>query len=332
MYLLVFVSEVESQKGRLMESDQREKVSVSILTYNRSRLLKRLLQSLQDLRYKCIEIIVIDNHSEDDTEEMISRDFPHVNYIRTNKNIGASARNLGLRGAISKIIITLDDDVIGIDDNDLINLVKIFRDRPKLGGVNFKVVDDINGHICNWIHHCKPDEYSDKEFKTYEITEGAAAFRKDALEKAGYYPEDFFLSYEGPDLALRIIDSGYDIIYSDIVSVIHYHSNSGRKPWLNYYFDTRNQLWLAARNFPLSYAIIFLARGLLSMFVYSIRDGYLFFWFKGIIDGLKGLRPAFEARNVVSPNTMRFIKSVDKNRPSFIYLVKNRLFKKGIRL
>ncbi|MFX0197667.1 MAG: glycosyltransferase family 2 protein [Candidatus Hodarchaeota archaeon] len=315
-----------------MESDGNSKVSIAVLTYNRSILLKNLLLSLQELKYKPVEIIVIDNHSEDNTEEMLGNEFTYVNYIRTERNIGASARNLGLKRAMGDIVITLDDDIIGIDDNDLANLLSAFRSRPTLGAVNFKVLDHSTGNICNWPHHCKPEEYSNREFLTYEITEGAVAFRKKALEKAGYYPEYFFLSHEGPDLALRIINTGYQVIYSNMVSVIHYRSNFGREPWLNYYFDTRNQLWLATRNFPVPYAITYLTRGVLSMFVYSARDGYLLYWMKGLIDGLKGLKKALKDRNVLSDEKLRIIKSIDRHRPDFTYLIKKRLLKRGVRL
>jgi len=94
----------------------QNKISIVILTYNRSTLLKDLLLSLQKLRYEPLEIIVIDNYSEDNTEEMIGSAFPNIGYIRTNKNIGVSARNLGLKRATGDIVVTLDDDIIGLDD------------------------------------------------------------------------------------------------------------------------------------------------------------------------------------------------------------------------
>ena len=315
-----------------MEPELNTKVSISILTYNRSSILKTLILSLQEIQYSSMEIIVVDNHSNDGTQEMINTDFPHIKYIRTNKNLGASARNLGMKSANGSIIVTLDDDIIGIQDKDIINLIKHFNDRPKLGAINFKVLDHTTMSVCNWVHHCKEEEYSDREFDTYEITEGAVAFRKEALKNAGYYSEEFFLSYEGPDLAIRIINSGYGIIYFNKISVVHFHSDSGRKPWLNYYFDTRNQLWLAIRNFPVPYSIIFLTRGILSMFVYSIRDGYLFVWCRAILDSLKGVKTALAARNVLNPNSMRIIRRIDKNRPSFVYSAKKRFLKKGVRL
>lgn len=315
-----------------MESDLMPTVSISVLTYNRSNLLKNSLSSLQDLKYKPLEIIVVDNHSEDNTKQLIKNEFHFVKYIRTEKNIGATARNLGMKSATGDIIITLDDDVFGINDNAIKRIVNCFTKRPRLGAINFKLLDHITGDICSWPHHCIPEKYSNKEFLTYEITEGAVAFRKTVLEKAGYYPEYFFLSHEGTDLAFRILNKGYEVIYLHVVSVQHSHSNLGRKSWLNYYYDTRNQLWLAARNFPFSYATVYLLRGLSSMLLYSIRDGYLLYWFKAIIDGIRGLRTELQDRNVLGKNTMKLIKSIDKNRPDIKYYIKNRMLTKSVRL
>ena len=130
-----------------------------------------------------------------------------------------------------------------------------------------------DGRTCNWVHHCKEEEYYDREFLTYEITEGAVAFRKKALNCSGYYPENFFLSHEGPDLAFRIFENGYRVIYWGDIRVEHLFSEEGRKPWRNYYYDTRNQFWLAARHFPFDYAVVYLGRGLGSMLVYWAAMG-----------------------------------------------------------
>lgn len=307
-------------------------VTIAILTYNRKDLLRELLHSLQKIQYKPLEIIVVDNHSTDGTREMLNNEFSKIKHIRTKENVGVSARNLGMESAEGDIIITLDDDVIGVGDEEVLNLVRRFQNDPKLGAINFKVFDHKTKDICNWVHHCKSEQCCNTEFLTYEITEGAVAFRKKVLDEVGYYSETFFLSHEGPDLAFRILNNGYSVIYSPIVAVVHCHSDLGRKPWLRYYYDTRNQLWLAARNLPVSYAITYLARGILSMGVYSIRDGFFLYWAKGVFDGCKGLRHELSRRNAVSKTTMRIIRSIDADRPDLRYIIRKRLFKESVRL
>ncbi|MFZ5568874.1 MAG: glycosyltransferase family 2 protein [Thermodesulfobacteriota bacterium] len=307
-------------------------VTISILTYNRSSLLKILVTDLTALSYQPLEIIVVDNHSEDATEQIMRTEFPDVIYERTETNLGAGARNIGMKRARGDIVITLDDDVRGVTDTAICEIVRLFQGRNRLAAVNFKVLDHQTGEICNWVHHCLPEGFCGREFNTYEITEGAVAFRKTALERAGYYPQHFFLSHEGPDLAMRLLDHGYDVIYSPNIEVIHCHSQLGRKTWTNYYYDNRNLLWLAARNFPLSYAIVYLIRGLGSMLVYSIRDGYFIYWLKGLRDGFRGMGEALRERRVLRKRTIRFLKEIDENRPDIRYMIRKRLLKKGIRL
>ena len=209
-------------------------VSICILTYNRCSLLCSLLLSLSELKHEGLEIVIVDNHSTDHTQEMVAEQFGKMAYIRTQRNMGASARNLGLMRAQGEFVITLDDDVAGLTDDHIAYLQDLFRQRPQLGAVNFRILDPATGELSNWVHHCKAEDFSDKEFCTYEITEGAVAFRKAALEKSGYYAETFFLSHEGPDLAFRLMNSGYEVLYTGSVTVAHHHSSLGRQDWLNY--------------------------------------------------------------------------------------------------
>jgi GT2 family glycosyltransferase len=315
-----------------MARDRRQKLTISILTYNRKDILKHLLDSLQPIEYRPLEIIVVDNNSKDGTDEMVRNLYSRILYLRTAQNLGATARNLGLQMATGDVVLTIDDDVIGVDDRSITRLFDYFDRNPRLAAVNFKVLDHVNKGICNWVHHYPVEIYGEREFLTYEITEGAAAFRRLVFARVGYYPEGFFLSHEGPDLGLRLTDAGFDVIYSPDISVVHHHAELGRKRWYNYYFDTRNQLWLAARNLPLTLALRYLSRGLLSMLFYSIRDGFFLYWLKAIFDGLRGLKQALKQRKAIGDRAICIFKSMEKSRPELSYYVRTRLLKRNVRL
>jgi GT2 family glycosyltransferase len=299
-------------------------VSICILTYNRCGRLRELLKELSRLSHRPLEIIVVDNNSQDETPAMLRTEFASVRHLRTERNIGIAARNLGLQNAKGDFIVTLDDDITGLSDRAIEVLVSAFRSNPKLGAINFQVVT-VDGRVCNWVHHCKEEEFSSKVFMTYEITEGAVAFRKKALEASGLYPEGFFLSHEGPDLAFRILDSGFSVIYSGEISVVHHFADEGRKVGRNYYYDTRNLFWLAARNFPAGYAMRYLARTMPAMLVYSLRDGFFVNWLRAVADGVGGLGKAMAERRRLSKSTMRIIREIDSRRPSITYLIKKRV-------
>ena len=308
------------------------KVAITILTFNRASVLRELLDSLTALNRTVWEIIVVDNFSEDGTGEMVRSHGVRPIYVRLDRNIGTAARNHGLKMATADIVVTLDDDIIGLDDEAIEKLTGLFEGNPRLGAVNFQIRDYFTGERCNWVHHKIEEIYADKEFPTYEITEGAVAFRKTAIEAAGYYADDFFLSHEGPDLAYRIMDQGYEIYYCGKVSVRHRHENTGRKAWYNYYYDTRNLFWLAARNLPAPYALRYVSRGVVAMLIYALRDRFFIYWLRGVRDGLAGISRAAKKRKVLSPETMRAMAKIDEDRPDIIYYMRKRLFQKSARL
>lgn len=318
--------------GNINTYDNTAKISIVILTYNRVEVLIELLLSIKSFISNNIEVIIVDNSSKDGTEKVVKDEFHDFIYIKTEKNIGVGARNLGIKITSNEVIVCLDDDVFGINGEALRNIYECFKNDDKIGAINFKVVDYYTGKISNWIHHCPAELYSDKKFQTYEITEGAVAFRKAALNKSGLYPEYFFLSHEGTDLALRIMDRGYEVIYSGDIVVRHKHSDIGRKQWANYYYDTRNHFWLAIRNFPIRYMIKYLMRHLSTTCIYSLRDGYFKFWIKAIKDGLTGLKWVGKDRKVLSKEMMNKIYLLNQNNSPFLSMLRKRLFRKNMRL
>lgn len=87
-------------------------VSVVIPTYNRAELLARSVESVQRQTYKKWEIIIVDDCSTDDTEQMVKEfeDY-RIRYIRNKKNMGAGAsRNRGAGLARYEYIAFQDSD------------------------------------------------------------------------------------------------------------------------------------------------------------------------------------------------------------------------------
>ncbi len=87
-------------------------VSVVIPTYNHARFLGRALQSVLDQTYTHWEAIVIDNHSTDNTDEiMASFADPRIAYLKINNNgVIAASRNAGIRAAKGEWVAFLDSD------------------------------------------------------------------------------------------------------------------------------------------------------------------------------------------------------------------------------
>ncbi len=307
------------------------KITICILTCNRETMLEDLLMSLMNITYRPLEIIVVDNGSTEKLMKLIQDKYKEVIYFKNKENLGIEGRNVGLKKATGNYIITIDDDIFGITDEAIQQLIDIFNKQPNVGAVCFKVLDTITLKVINWCHHLKIEDYADKSFITNEITEGAVAFRRTALPE-NLYPSYFFISHEGHDLALRIMNNGFDVFYHPKIIVKHYHSPMNRTAWRRYYFDTRNLIWLAVRNYPICYGIKYIVRGLLAMLIYSIRDGFLYYWFKALIDGIIHIRIPFNDRSVITNKTLQGIKKIDRNRPSLSYMIRKRLFHREVKI
>ncbi|WP_221800268.1 glycosyltransferase [Oceanobacter mangrovi] len=90
-------------------------VTVYITTKNRRRLLDRAVNSVLNQSYGNIELIIIDDGSSDDTEEVyseyISPEIENYIYLRNPQSKGACfSRNLGIGAANGQYITGLDDD------------------------------------------------------------------------------------------------------------------------------------------------------------------------------------------------------------------------------
>lgn len=88
------------------------KVSVIIPTYNRAKDLIRAIDSVVNQTYKDWEVIVVDNHSSDETDAVINQlNNPKITLVKINNNgIVAASRNLGIKHARGDYIAFLDSD------------------------------------------------------------------------------------------------------------------------------------------------------------------------------------------------------------------------------
>ncbi|WP_372965401.1 glycosyltransferase family 2 protein, partial [Marinobacter sp.] len=141
------------------------KVSIVILTFCRPDELKRNVSEILCLNYGNLEIIVVDNASDIPASKIISD--PRVKVIRCDENVGVAGRNVGILESEGDVIVTLDDDVFGFDDDSLVRLISCFEKDSSISAVNFKVIDDFDEKQVNWIHHRKIEVYGDKNFDTY---------------------------------------------------------------------------------------------------------------------------------------------------------------------
>src|SRR5687768_14593234 len=198
------------------------------------------ISGLDDASDLLEEVIVVNNASTDDYTSVkhFINSTPTLSfyYFDAPENLGvAKGRNFALAKGKAPLIIMLDDDAVLQNKNCLRNLLKEFEEgnteRPK-AIVSFKILYYDNLQMQkNGLPHKRFEEYKDKPFfETYYYAGGAHAIKRDVIEKLGQYPADFFYGTEEYDLAYRILDAGYAIVYSDKIVMLHKESPLGRKP------------------------------------------------------------------------------------------------------
>lgn len=100
-------------------------ISVIIPTHNRARYLEQLLIQLSAQRQPPEEIIVVDDHSTDDTKQMVQRlatQHPRIRYVKNQGKYQRDAKATGLTLAHKQFIGFLDDDVCIDDQNFFVKL------------------------------------------------------------------------------------------------------------------------------------------------------------------------------------------------------------------
>jgi GT2 family glycosyltransferase len=282
-------------------------VSVSVLSYKRQEALTRVLESLLRQDYPALEIIVVDNASGPELTSFVKERFPQIRLIELTENQGTAARNAGIAAARGEIVVTLDNDVYLDNRHGIREILSAFDRHPQAGGIVFRVYHPATGklHARDWCHPRPWQQAENQEFETYFITEGAAAYRRSVFDQVEPYWAELFIAHEGFDLALRLVDAGYQIWYIPEVKVWHMASLETRENWRPFYFNTRNLLMVVYRNYPLWAGLMHALPRLAVLGVYGLRYRCLGKYVAGIVDGLRGIRTLRPRRRPVRPQTLR---------------------------
>lgn len=296
-------------------------VSVIILNYKRREALIRSLDSVRQQEYPEREIILVDNASEDGICEFITANAPEVRLIEMPENLGACAgRNAGIRAARGEIIITLDNDIYFDSPFELRKAVKAFENRPDIHVLAFQLCEADTGRLRlrEWCHPRSWETFGQTEFETNFFVEGACAYRREVFDAAGLYYDPIFIGCEGHDLAMRVLDSGFRILYTPQIRARHLMSQATRTRERPYYFYTRNYIWIAYKDYYFAEGCRFLFPKLLMMAYFSLRMNCVAAFLRGLRDGILGLKRIRGERTPISRTTARYFGELERTRPSWL--------------
>jgi GT2 family glycosyltransferase len=290
-------------------SGSRPTASIAVLNYQRRDALRRALDTARRQRYP-VEILAVDNGSTDGSAEMVRAEFPDVHLVALAENIGAAARNAGVEAAKGDIVFTLDNDVLFTTPDDVERALEVFARHPRAAVVSFAILGP-DGRLSrrDWCHPRDVESWGDREFLTDYVLEGASACRREAFLAVGH---------EGWDLALRVLDAHWDLVYTPQVRVHHLVDPSVRPSSRIYYTFTRNAVWVALRNYRAGPALASIARDLALMGFAATRAGELAAYRRGLADALRGARPALASRRPLSPATARRLCRIRALKPGVL--------------
>jgi GT2 family glycosyltransferase len=296
-------------------------VSVVIVYYRRLDTIEQAIDSALAQDYPNVEIIVVDNHSEDDVKAIVEMRGAAVRLIELPANLGpCGGRNAGIRAARGDFIVFLEDDASYVSPTELTKMMRVWEIHPDIHVLAFQICDPHTGklRLREWCHPRYWRDFSNREFETNYFGEGAVAFRSEVFRKSGAYFEPLFIGVEGDDLTVRLLNQGFRILYTPEVRVAHRASSNGRVTDRQYYFYTRNYIWIAYKDYRFWDGFKYLLPKLLMMSYFTIRTRNYPLFFRGIRDGIRGLRSLHPHRTPATKDTVRYLAELEKWRPNLV--------------
>ncbi len=240
-------------------------IALSIITVNYNGL-KDTCALIESIPFtENMEVIVVDNASKQDEASFIQKQYPQVKVIRSKNNLGfAGGNNLGINTAKGKYLFLINNDTIFKDFN-IQALFDRIESSPNIGIVCPKIRFIWGTNPIQFAGYTPLSKitvrnqaigYGEEDKGQYNTAHptpyahGAAMLiLRDAIDKVGFMPEDYFLYYEELDWSMMFTRAGYEIWYEPVCTIYHKEGQiTGQTSPLRTYYITRNRLLLVKRN------------------------------------------------------------------------------------
>ena len=235
-------------------SDNR--VTVVVLTHARDREVAKTVESLLALP-EHPAIIVVDNGSRDGTSDILLRRFPSIRIIALESNIGAAARNVGIRAASTPYVALCDDDTWWAAGS-LRRAADVLDGQPHVAVLTARVLvgaEEQEDPTCRRMEHSPLTAESDLPgTPILGFLAGASMIRRTAFLSVGGFEPRFFLGGEEALFAVDLAAAGWQMMYMREVIVHHYPSHY-RDAGARRRLLLRNALWFTWLRRPWPSAI-----------------------------------------------------------------------------
>ncbi len=280
-------------------------VTIVIPNYNGRKYLVPCLEALYGMTAVDMEVVVVDNGSEDQSIEEAERLYPQVRYMLLDKNYGfCRAVNEGIQASRTEYVLLLNNDT-EIKKGFVENLLRTIKKSPKIFSVESKMIQygnhsliDSAGTYYNalgWAFARGRDSSAGKynrRSRTFAACAGAAIYRKSVFEEIGGFDENYFAYLEDIDMGYRARIYGYINLYEPKAEVIHVGSAASGSRYNEFktMYSARNNIYLIYKNMPwpqillnlpvltagfLAKAVFFWKKGLGRVYLKSLADGFV---------------------------------------------------------
>ncbi len=242
-------------------------LSVVILTFNNLSAADACLDSLfSQIKSAQIEVILVDNGSDDGTVDFVKRQYPRVKVIENKNNLGASrARNQGIDASSGEWILTLDCDVRLCDGfiDSALGFIKEMKYpvgmvQPKILNPDEKTLFSCGIYLSkfrrffNIASNKKDDVRYGRITNIFGLCSCAGFYRRKMLleikDENGYFDERFFFMVEDVDLSWRAQIAGWKAVFYPAAKCCHSGGSSGFDKLFRQYLCWRNRYYMIAKN------------------------------------------------------------------------------------
>ncbi|MFC1704253.1 glycosyltransferase family 2 protein [Candidatus Omnitrophota bacterium] len=237
--------------------EQYPLVYVITLLYNGKRWIEEFLRSVLESDYPNIRLLVIDNASKDDGVDCIEKNFPTVEVIKNEINLGTSkANNSGCRHALKNgadYVFLINQDTV-VTKNCISELVKLAEKNPSVGmlvpvqydyhnrnnmSITVKRLLETEDNIVR-----RADDY----VVVKEVMGAGMLISKKFIEKAGLFDPMYFIYFEENDLVRRGYYHGFESAFSLISKIFHWDTLIHQQSQFANDLFKRNQLIMALKE------------------------------------------------------------------------------------
>lgn len=266
-------------------------LSIIIVSWNVRDLLRECLDSIHEAAEAgqfslqpggdalSVEVIVVDNVSQDGTPRVVREDFGWVRLVEPGQNTGfTGGNNLGMTASRGRYLLLLNPDTVVLGDA-LPCMIRYMDAHPGVGALGPQLLNK-DGSVqssrrrfptfwtavfeSTWLQSAAPHRVLDRYYmldttddETIEVdwVQGAALMvRRGVLEQVGGFDESFFMYSEEMDWQRRIKEAGWQIVYLPTAQITHYGGKSSEQvvAQRHIYFQTSKVHYFRKHHGPMA--------------------------------------------------------------------------------